>query len=156
LSGEIVLTRKVPSNNGKSPYCALVSRVSTEDTGIAIRGNDPDMPKADTAHGDWDKLAAAMAALIPAAGGAAPVPAAGASADTARVVHAKAPLRDAPDLGAAPHGYLVQGDAVTVLDRSRTADGWVKARYVGKGGSAIERWIRADDLGLAQPAAAVH
>jgi hypothetical protein len=70
--------------------------------------------------------AAGGATLIRASSGAAPAGAGNAAAAVARVVHAKAPLRDRPDAGDAAHGYRVQGDAVTLPDRSKAADGWIK------------------------------
>ncbi len=152
--GDLLLLKKLPSGNEKNPYCYAALRVSTTGDGLATQGDGRFTPPALKPHPRWDKLAARMIALIPAPASSPAAPAAG--ADTARVVHAKAPLRDAPDLAVAPHGYLVQGDAVTLLERSHAADGWVKARYVGKNGHAIERWLRADDLGLAEPAAAAH
>jgi hypothetical protein len=144
--GELLLGEKVPADDPKNPYCYRLLRVSTQAGGITIRADDGDAPKASPTHAGWDRLAAKMSALIPAHAEAA-------ARQDAVVRHAKAPLRDAPDLAAAPHGYLVQGDAVAIVDRARSADGWLKVRYVGRSGSAIERWARADDLDVAAAAA---
>jgi hypothetical protein len=156
--GEILIGEKVPSDDEKNPYCYRVLRISSSVSSIAIRADDNESPKAEAKHADWDKLAAKMTALIRASASA--VPAAGGQAMLAgvagaHVVHAKAALRDSPDAGVAAHGYLVQGDQVTLLDRSKAADGWLKVRYVGKSGKAIDRWMRADDLDVTAPAAAV-
>jgi hypothetical protein len=158
-AGEILIGEKVPSDDEKNPYCYRVLRVGTTAAGVAIRADDGDSPKPEARHADWDRLAAKMTALIRASTGAPRAAAAPASAGAilVHVVHAKAPLRDNPDAGAAAHGYLVQGDEVTLLDRSKAADGWFKVRYAGKSGKAIERWIRADDVDAPAPAAAaVH
>jgi len=155
-AGELLIGEKVPSDDEKNPYCYRVLRIATTPAGVVIRADDKDSPKPAATHAEWDALAAKMTALIRAGGGtAAAVPGAPAAAGTARVTAAKAPLRDSADAGAAAHGYLVQGDEVTLLDRSRAADGWLKVRYVGKSGKAIERWIRADDLDARVPAAAM-
>lgn len=154
-AGEILIGEKVPNQDEKNPYCYRVLRISTTTGGVAIKADDNDSPKAEARHADWDKLAATMTTLIRASGGvasAAVTQAAGAG--VAHVIHAKAPLRDSPDAGVAAHGYLVQGDEVTLLDRSKAADGWFKVRYVGKSGKAIDRWIHADDLDVGAPAAA--
>jgi hypothetical protein len=156
--GEILIGEKVPSDDEKNPYCYRVLRISSTPGGVAIKADDNDSPKPEANHADWDKLAAKMSALIRA--GASAAPAAGvqpvpAGAAVAHVVHARAPLHDGPDAGLAEHGWLVRGDQVTLLDRSRAADGWIKVRYVGKSGKAIDRWIRADDLDVAAPAGAV-
>ena len=156
--GEILIGEKVPADDEKNPYCYRVLRIGTTPGGVAIKADDNDAPKAEARHADWDKLAAKMTALIRATGNVAPAAASHAAptgAAVAHIVHAKAPLRDGPDAGLAERGYLVQGDAVTLLDRSKAADGWIKVRYVGKSGKAIERWARADDLDIEAPAAAV-
>ncbi|MFL6682133.1 MAG: SH3 domain-containing protein [Burkholderiaceae bacterium] len=158
VPGEILIGEKVPSDDEKNPYCYRVLRIGTTPGGVAIKADDNDAPKAEARHADWDKLAAKMTALIRATGNVAPAAASHvppAAAAVARIVHAKAPLREAPDAGLAEHGWLVQGDEVTLLDRSRAADGWIKVRYVGKSGKAIDRWVRADDLDIAAPAAAI-
>jgi hypothetical protein len=54
-------------------------------------------------------------------------------------------LRDAPDTKTAPHGFLVKGDAVMVLERNASA-GLAKVLYVNAKGVAIERWIARDDI----------
>ncbi len=90
------------------------------------------------AHADSGPAAATdktAVATLPATTGAA-----------LHVIHAKAPLRDSPDASVAPHVHLVQGDEVTLPDRSKAGDGWLKVRYAAKSGTAIERWIRADDM----------
>ncbi|MDP9124155.1 MAG: hypothetical protein M3N82_06085, partial [Pseudomonadota bacterium] len=57
----------------------------------------------------------------------------------------RAPLRDVADAKAAPHGFLVAGDAVTVIDRPASG-GLVKVLYVNAKGVAIERWIGKGDI----------
>jgi hypothetical protein len=156
-AGEILIGEKVPSEDEKNPYCYRALRVGTTSAGVAIRADDGDSPKPEAKHADWDKLAAKMTALIRASNGtpqAAATAPASAGAILVHVVHAKAPLRDSPDAGAAVHGYLVQGDEVTLLDRSKAADGWFKVRYAGKSGKAIERWIRAEAVDASAPATA--
>ena len=131
--GELLLTEKVPSDNERHPYCYRVLRVSTTATGVAIRADDGRAPKASPANPDWHELATRMAALV----GHADVQA------RARVTRTRAPLRDRADLKSAPHGFLVAGDMVTVLEREGSL---VKVRYVTAKGVAIERWISKDDL----------
>ena len=148
-AGEILIGEKVPSQDNDNPYCYRVLRVATTPTGVVMRADDKDSPRVEAKHADWDKLAAKMTALIASAGPAvaADTPDSESSGGAmVHVVHAKAPLRDGPDAGLAQHGYLVQGDEVSVLDRSKAADGWLKVHYVGKNGKAIDRWARADDL----------
>jgi hypothetical protein len=155
--GEILVGEKIPSGDDNDPYCYSVNRISSTPGGVIVKADDNKNPKPEARHADWDKLAAHMTALIRAHGGAAPAAAAQpapAGAAIAHVVDAKAPLRDTPDAGVAPHGYLVQGDEVSVLDRSKAAEGWLKVRYVAKSGKAIDRWVRADDLDIEVPAAA--
>ena len=67
------------------------------------------------------------------------------AASHARVTRARAPLRDAPDPKSSPHGFLVAGDSVIVLDRN-AAGGLVKVLYVNAKGVAIERWIAGRDI----------
>ncbi|HEX7638459.1 MAG TPA: hypothetical protein VF457_08695, partial [Burkholderiaceae bacterium] len=78
--GDLLLLRKIPSpsNDEKNPYCFLVSRFSTTAHALAVHGDDADLPKPDTDHGDWNELAKRMLALIPAtAAPAAPAAAGG-------------------------------------------------------------------------------
>ena len=163
--GEILVGEKIPSPDDDNAYCYQLSRISSTASAVSLNADDNKGPKPEAKHADWDKLAAHMTSLIRAHGGAAPAAAAATPAmatppvtgDTpaVHVIRAKAPLRDSADAGAAAHGYLVQGDEVMLLDRSKAADGWLKVRYVGKSGKAIERWIRADDVDVRAPAAAM-
>ena len=147
--GDILIGEKVPTQDNNNPYCYRVLRVASTRSGVVMRADDGDSPHVEAKHADWDGLAAKMTSLIASAG--SPVPAdvpdtASSGGPLLHVVHAKAPLRDSPDSGVAQHGYLVQGDAVSVLDRTKAANGWLKVHYVGKSGKAIDRWVRADDL----------
>jgi hypothetical protein len=163
-TGEILVGEKIPSPDDDNAYCYRVIRISSTAGGVAVKADDNKNPKPEAKHADWDRLAAHMTALIRAHAGAAPAAAAPAAATQpapaaaaiAHVVGAKAPLRDTPDAGVAQHGYLVQGDEVSVLDRSKAAEGWLKVRYVAKSGKAIDRWVRVDDLDVANNSAAVH
>ncbi len=131
--GELLLTAKVPSDNERHPYCYRVLRVATGAPGVTIRADDGHPPQAGAADPDWRELAGRMAALV-------------AQADVqarSRVTRARAPLRDRPDPRAAPHGFLVAGDVVTVLERGA---GFVKVRYQPAKGAAIERWVGKDDI----------
>lgn len=133
--GELLLTEKAPSDNERHPYCYRVLRVASGPAGIAIRADDGKPPQAGTPDADWHDLAARMSALA-------------AQADTqsrSRVTRKRAPLRDAPDAKSAPHGFLVAGDAVTVVERPADA-GLVKVLYMNAKGVAIERWIARDDI----------
>jgi hypothetical protein len=133
--GELLLTQKVPSDDGRHPYCYRILRVATRATGIAIRADDGHPPQPGTNAADWAALAAKMSALAAQSDAQA----------RARVTRARAPLRDTPVLKAAPHGWLVAGDTVTVLDRTPVS-GMVKVLHVGAKGLAIERWISKDDI----------
>ncbi len=133
--GELLLTEKVPSDNERHPYCYRVLRVASGPAGIAIRADDGKPPQAGKPDADWHDLAAKMSALVAQADAQA----------RAHVTRARAPLRDAPDAKAAPHGFLVAGDAVTVTDRP-AAGGLVKVLYVSAKGVAIERWISKGDI----------
>ena len=135
--GELLLTEKVPSDNERHPYCYRVLRVGSRPGGIAIRADDGRPPQAGKADADWHDLAAKMSALAAQAD----------AQSRARVTRTRAPLRDAPDATSAPHGFLVKGDAVTVLERDARA-GLVKVFHVGRDGHAIERWIAAGDLAM--------
>ena len=163
-AGEILVGEKIPSPDDDNAYCYRLLRIGSTAGAVTLQADDNKGPKPEADHAKWDKLAAHMTALIRAHGGTAsatttpvvaaqPVPA---GAPMVHVVHAKAPLRDSPDAGAAAHGYLVHGDEVTLLDRSKAGDGWLKVRYVAKSGKAIDRWVRADDLDVASSATAVH
>jgi hypothetical protein len=133
--GELLLTEKVPSDNERHPYCYRVLRVASGPAGIAIRADDGKPPQAGQPDADWNALAAKMAALVDRAD----------AQSRARVTRARAPLRDAPDAKATPHGFLVAGDAVTVIDRPASG-GLVKVLYVNAKGVAIERWISKGDI----------
>ena len=133
--GELLLTEKVPSDNERHPYCYRVLRVASGPAGIAIRADDGKPVKAGKPSADWHDLAAKMGALVAQADAQA----------RAHVTRARAPLRDAPDAKAAPHGFLVKGDSVVVLERNAAA-GLVKVLYVNAKGVAIERWIARDDI----------
>jgi hypothetical protein len=133
--GELLLTEKSPSDDDRHPYCYRILRVATTPARITIRADDGHPPKAGQDATDWTALASKMAALAAKADAQA----------RAHVTRARAPLHDTPDRKAAPHGHLVAGDAVTVLDRNASA-GQVKVLYVGPNGRAIERWIARDDI----------
>ena len=133
--GELLLTEKVASDNERHPYCYRVLRVATTATGIAIRADDGKPPQAGKPDADWHDLAAKMSALVAQVDAQA----------RSRVTRTRAPLRDAPDPKAAPHGFLVAGDTVTVLDRP-PGGSLVKVLYVNAKGVAIERWIGQDDI----------
>jgi hypothetical protein len=45
-------------------------------------------------------------------------------------------------------GELTRGDAVTVIDRSAEAAGWLKVRREAGAGAAIEGWVRNIDIAL--------
>ena len=133
--GELLLTEKVPSDNERNPYCYRVLRVASGPAGVAIRADDGKPPQPGKPDADWHDLAAKMSALVAQADAQA----------RARVTRTRAPLRDAPDAKAAPHGFLVAGDAVTVTDRP-AAGGLVKVLYVNAKGMAVERWIGKGDI----------
>lgn len=133
--GELLLTEKVPSDNERHPYCYRVLRVASGPSGIAIRADDGKPPKADKPDADWHDLAARMSALVAQADAQA----------RARVTRTRAPLRDAPDAKASPHGFLVAGDTVTVVERP-AGGALVKVLYVSAKGVAIERWIARADI----------
>ena len=133
--GELLLTEKVPSDNERHPYCYRVLRVATLPSGVAIRADDGRSPRADAANAEWRELASRMTALVAQAQADAQV--------RSRVTRARAPLRDRADPKSAPHGFLVAGDVVTVLDR---VGALVKVRYVNAKGVAIERWVAKEDL----------
>ena len=133
--GELLLTEKVPSDNERHPYCYRVLRVATTPAGIAIRADDGKPPQAGQPDADWHDLAARMSALVAQAD----------AQSRARVTRKRAPLRDAPDPKTAPHGFLVAGDSVTVLERP-AGGALVKVLYVNAKGTAIERWIGKDDI----------
>ena len=135
--GELLLTEKVPSNDDRHPYCYRILRVATPPAGLSIRADDGRAPKAVKDSADWAALAAKMSALVARAD----------AASHARVTRARAPLRDVPDAKAAPHGFLVAGDSVVVLDRNG-AGGLVKVLYVNAKGVAIERWIAGRDIAM--------
>jgi hypothetical protein len=62
-------------------------------------------------------------------------------------------LSDKPKTQFAPDDDRLHGARqVALLDRSQAAAGWLKVRYVGRSGKAIERWVRAEDLDAAVPA----
>jgi hypothetical protein len=164
-AGELLVGEKVPGDDEKNPYCYRVLRVATTPAGVVIRADDNKPPKPQARHTEWDPLAAKMTALIRTSGNATALPAptsvvansnTSTQTEVVHVVHAKAELFDSVGDGEAPHGYLVQGDEVTVLDRSKLADGWLRVRYVGKSGKAIERWLDAADVGVKVPAAMSH
>ena len=134
-SGELLLTEKVPSGDERHPYCYRVLRVASGPTGVAIRADDGTPTRVGRPSADWRDLAAKMSVLAAQADAQA----------RAHVTHARAPLRDAPDTKAAPHGFLVRGDVVIVLERNASA-GLAKVLYVNAKGVAIERWIARDDI----------
>jgi hypothetical protein len=84
---------------------------------------------------EWRELAAKMSALVAQADAGA----------RAQVMRRRAPLRDTPDPKAPPHGFLVKGDVVLVLERNAPA-GLVKVLWVDPRGAVIERWIGRDDI----------
>lgn len=131
--GELLLTEKVPSDNERHPLCYRVLRVATLAGGVMIRADDGKPPRAGPANPDWRELASRMTALVAQADAQA----------RSRVTRPRAPLRDKADPKSAPHGFLVAGDVVTVLERVGTL---AKVRYVNAKGVAIERWIAKDDL----------
>jgi hypothetical protein len=133
--GELLLTEKAPSDNERHPYCYRVLRVASGPAGVAIRADDGKPPQAGKPDPDWHDLAARMSALAAQADAQA----------RSRVTRPRAPLRDAPDAKAAPHGFLVAGDTVTVVDQPLHG-GLVKVLYVSAKGVAIERWIARDDI----------
>jgi hypothetical protein len=51
-----------------------------------------------------------------------------------------------PEPHSAGKMYLVKGDSVEILDRTKAAAGWYLVRYITKSGKAIEHWMRAEDL----------
>ena len=134
-AGELLLTEKVSSDNERHPVCYRVLRVATAPTGVAIRADDGKPPKPGAANPDWRDLVARMSALVAQADAPA----------HARVTRSRAPLRDKPDARSAPHGFLVAGDTVIVLDRSGPG-GLVKVLYTPAKGPAIERWIAPGDI----------
>ncbi len=133
--GELLLTEKVPSDNERHPYCYRVLRVASTPAGIAIRADDGQPPKPGRMGPEWQALAAKMASLVAAADAQA----------LARVARARAPLRDAPDAKARPHGFLVAGDRVRLVGRD-TGAGMVLVTYVNAKGAGITRWIAQGDL----------
>jgi hypothetical protein len=133
--GELLLTEKVPSDNERHPYCYRVLRVSAGAAGLAVRADDGRPPQSGPADPDWRELAARMTALAARADAQA----------RARVTRARAPLREKPEPKSAPHGWLVAGDAVTVLDRNGPG-GLVQVLYAPARGPAIVRWMARDDL----------
>ena len=136
-TGELLLTQKVPSDDDRHPYCYRILRVATTPGGIVIRADDGHPPKADKDIADWAALAARMAALAARAD----------AQSRAHVTRARAPLRDTPDAKALPHGFLVAGDAVIVLDQMSDKN-LVKVLYVTAKGQAIERWIARSDIAM--------
>ncbi len=134
-SGELLLTEKVPSDNERHPYCYRVLRVSSTPAGITLRADDGKPPKPGAASPDWRDLVGRMAALVAQADAPA----------HARVTRSRAPLRDKPEPKSAPHGFLIAGDTVIVLDRSGPG-GLVKVLYTPAKGPAIERWINQADI----------
>jgi hypothetical protein len=133
--GELLLTEKAPSDNERHPYCYRVLRVASTPAGIAIRADDGKPPKAGSASPDWHDLVSRMAALVAQADASA----------RARVTRARAPLRDRPEPKSTPHGFLVAGDTVVVLDRNGPG-GLVKVLYAPAKGPVIERWINPADI----------
>jgi len=133
--GELLLTEKATSDNERHPYCYRVLRVATTPAAIAIRADDAKPPKPVAANPEWRELASRMAALAAQADAQA----------RARVAPRRAPLRDRPDAKAAPHGFLIGGDQVVVLERNGPG-GFARVLYTPAKGPAIERWISAGDL----------
>ena len=133
--GELLLTEKSPSNDDHRPYCLRILRVASTPAGAAIRADDGHAPRPVKDSSEWAALASKMSALVAKAD----------AASRARVARARAPLRDAPDPKSPPHGFLVAGDSVVVLDRNG-AGGLVKVLYVNAKGVAIERWVAGRDI----------
>jgi hypothetical protein len=133
--GELLLTEKAPSDNERHPDCYRVLRVATSRAGIAIRADDGKPPKAGAANPEWRELANRMAALAAQADAQA----------RTRVTRRRAALRDRPDPKTAPHGFLIAGDPVVVLERNGPG-GFARVLYTPAKGPAIERWIAAGDL----------
>jgi len=133
--GELLLTEKVPSDNERHPYCHRVLRVSGGPAGLAIRADDGRAPQAGAPDPDWRELAGRVMAIAARADAQA----------HARVTRARAPLRDRPDPKAAARGWLVAGDAVTVLERGGPG-GMAQVLYAPAKGPAIVRWIAAGDI----------
>jgi hypothetical protein len=133
--GELLLTEKVASDDARRSTCVRILRVASGAKGLAISADDGRAPAPARESVDWSALAAKMSAL------AAQVDAQA----RAHVTRVRAPLRDAPEPKSAPHGWLVKGDAVVVLDR---AAGLAKVLYVGRDGKAIERWVAQGDIAL--------
>ena len=134
-TGELLLTERSPSSDDRHPYCYRILRVATTPAGVVIRADDGRVPRAVKDSVEWAALAAKMSALVAKAD----------AASHARVSRARAPLRDAPDPKSSPHGFLVAGDSVVVLDRSGSG-GLVKVLYLNAKGVAIERWIAGRDI----------
>ena len=133
--GELLLTEKVASDDARHPSCVRILRVASGAKGLALSADDGRTPAPAREPGDWAALAARMSAL------AAQVDA----QSRAHVTRARAPMRDAPEPKSSPHGWLVKGDAVLVLER---AAGLAKVLYVGRDGKAIERWVAQGDIAL--------
>ena len=130
--GELLLTEKTASDP-RHPGCLRILRVASGAKGLAITADDGRAPVPTREPADWSALAARMSAL------AAQVDA----SSRAHVTRARAPLRDAPEPRATPHGWLVKGDAVVVLERRASL---VRVLHVGRDGKAIERWIAQGDI----------
>jgi hypothetical protein len=131
--GELLLTEKVPSGDARTPSCLRILRVASGVKGLALGADDGHAPAPAREPADWSALAARMSAL--AAQVDAPL--------RAHVTRARAPLREAPDPKSAPHGWLVKGDAVVVLERRA---GQARVLHAGRDGKAIERWIAQGDI----------
>ncbi len=98
---------------------------------------------------DLVRLACCAAVLAAALGSArAQAPPPSIPTDQAHVVHANAPLRDAPDLAAAPSGTLRAHEVVTILDRRRAPEGWLKVRQAFGDRTTRDGWARLDDLAM--------
>ena len=143
VAGELLLISKVPRDKLEPPFCYRLLRVANVPTGLALRAEDGGaVAVLPAATPKWNGLRDRLLPLMTDVTANVAVQ----EGVMLTVSSAKARLFGLPDATAAPHGYLVAGDTVQVLDESKRPLGWVKVRYVTKSGSVIEPWVRVGDL----------
>ncbi len=137
-AGELTLVVKEPSGGGDPPYCYRLYRGAIASGAFALTADGASAPApSGSGRARWNKLVAALLPYV--------VPATASERPAAIVGAAKARLYTRPDTQASTKMYLIQGDAVSLLEAA-PCGGWSRIRYVTQAGNTLDRWIQSADL----------
>lgn len=146
-AGQLMIAKKEPGSSHDSenaPYCYRLGLISEENGGLRIRTDDGKElpPGSETAAAKWAKLVENLKPYLNKTGDGA------SEQRSVSVVSDKAQLFTSPSSEAMSKMYLVKGDKVEVLDKSKIGDGWCLVRYTTKSAKVIDRWMQAHDLDI--------